>query len=108
MSLLLTLSNKKALSMLFIGIGSGIASYYIYHRKYLSVLKLRLSLCLDNYTKPSNKKTHQLEKKAESIYNSVSSHMKDAYHSGKKQITDMEKSCEKKVHDWMERIDHKS
>ncbi|KAG4301462.1 hypothetical protein PCANB_002377 [Pneumocystis canis] len=93
-SLLFTSSNKKTLSMLLMGLGSGAAFYYyIYHH---------------NYTKPSNKKVHGLERKVEGIYDSVSSHMKDAYHTGKKQITDIEKSCEKKVHDWIDRIDHKS
>ncbi|CCJ29576.1 unnamed protein product [Pneumocystis jirovecii] len=76
--------------MLLISAGSASVVYYIYRNK--------------SYTNIPEGKIRRLEKKAEHIYDNVSSHMKDAYHNGKKQINDIEKSCEKKVHDWIDQF----
>ncbi|KAG5519067.1 hypothetical protein PMAC_002153 [Pneumocystis sp. 'macacae'] len=76
--------------------------------RYVGMVVEVLMVIIDKkYTNIPEGRIRRLEKKAEHVYDNVSSHVKDAYESGKKQINDIEKSCEKKVHDWIDHVDTK-
>ncbi|KTW25843.1 hypothetical protein T552_03116 [Pneumocystis carinii B80] len=84
--------NKKAFSILLVGVGSAAAVYYyMYHYNNVNVPQGKLE---------------QLERKAENVYDNITSHIKDAYRTGKKQINNIEKKYDK-VHNLIDRVDTK-